>query len=84
MAYAFVLPASFTGPRTIGEDVATIIGNALDAADPLHWIDGWSMLGPANREDIRSLTHDAARRLARGKRCATCVTGRLVSPRVVR
>ena len=79
MVYPFVLPDGFTGSRTVGEDVATIIGNALDAADPLKWIDGWSMLDTKGRENIRSLSHDGARRLARGKRCATFVTGRLAT-----
>ena len=79
MVYPFVVPAGFSGASTTGEDVATIIGNALDGADPLRWIDGWSLLDKDTRADVRGLTHDAARRLARGKRCATFVTGRLVS-----
>ena len=79
MVYPFVVPASVAGANTMGEDVSTIIGNALDGADPLRWIDGWSLLEPDARSDIRVLTHDAARRLARGKRCATFLTGRLVS-----
>lgn len=79
MVYPFVVPASVVGASTMGEDVATIIGNALDGADPLRWIDGWSLLDKESRTDIRSLDHDSARRLARGKRCATFLTGRLVS-----
>ena len=78
MVYPFVLSGGFTGPRSAGEDVATIIGTALDSAEPLRWIDGWSLLDEAARKNIRTLTHDDARRLARGKRCATFVTGRLV------
>jgi tetratricopeptide (TPR) repeat protein len=79
MVYPFVLPADFRGPRSTGEDVGTIIGNALDGTEPLRWIDGWSLLEQRDRDDIRALTHDQARALARSKRCATFVTGRLVA-----
>ncbi len=79
MVYPFVVPAGTSGPNTMGEDVATVIGNALDGTDPLRWIDGWSLLDTDTRADVRLLTHDAARRLARGKRCASFMTGRLVS-----
>ncbi len=81
MVYPFVLPDGFAGPKSAGEDVATVIGNALDTADPLKWIDGWSLLDPAARENVRTLTHESARRIARGKRCAKFLTGRLVSDR---
>jgi len=79
MVYPFVLPAGYAGPATIGEDVATIIGSALDAADPLRWVDGWALLDEKGRADVRTLTYDSARRLARSKRCATFMTGRLVA-----
>jgi len=79
MVYPFVVPPGADGANTMGEDVATIIGNALDGTDPLRWIDAWALLDTETRADIRSLTHDAARRLARGKRCATFMTGRLVA-----
>ena len=78
MVYPFVTPAGYSGAQTVGEDVATIIGNALDAADPLRWVDGWAMLAAKDRENIRLLEPDDARRLAREKRCATFITGRLV------
>jgi len=78
MVYPLVAPDNFVGPRTIGEDVASMIGNALDGTGPLRWIDGWSLLKPEQREDIRTLSLKAARSLARAKRCAYYVTGRLV------
>ncbi|MCC7054402.1 MAG: protein kinase [Gemmatimonadaceae bacterium] len=77
MVYPFVAAEGLGGARSMGEDVATIIGNALDAAEPLRWIDGWSVMDEASRADIRSFTHDKARRLARTRRCATFVEGRL-------
>ena len=81
MVYPFVLPDGFAGPKSAGEDVATIIGNALDAAEPLKWVDGWSLLDPAARENVRTMTHESARHIARDKRCAKFLTGRLVSDR---
>ena len=79
MVYPFVLSSGFSGASTTGEDVATIIGNALDNSDPLRWIDGWALLDQTSRRDIRSLSNETARELARSRRCATFVTGRLVS-----
>jgi tRNA A-37 threonylcarbamoyl transferase component Bud32/tetratricopeptide (TPR) repeat protein len=78
MVFPLVIPAEFTGPRAVGEDVATMIGNALDGVGPLRWIDGWPLLDPAQRNDIRSFALASARALARGRRCAFFVTGRLV------
>ena len=78
MVYPFVVANGLTGARTMGEDVATLVGNALDGAGPLRWLDGWTLLDAARRGDIRTLTLADARRLARGKRCATFITGRLV------
>lgn len=78
MVYPFVLSSGFSGASTIGEDVATIIGNALDNSDPLRWIDGWALLDQSSRSDIRLLSNETARELARSRKCATFVTGRLV------
>lgn len=79
MVYPMVVPAGFTGSPTIGEDVATMIGNSLDGTGPLRWIDGWPILDPSQRQDIRTLTQERARSLARAKRCAYYVIGRLVA-----
>ena len=64
--------------RTAGEDVATLIGNALDGTSPLRWIDAWPLLDPDRQDDIRTLKRSAARDLARARRCAYYLTGRLV------
>ncbi len=63
---------------SVGEDVATIIGHALDRIGPLRWIDGWSLLPPQERNDVRELTNDEARALATSRACAFYVTGRVV------
>ncbi len=79
MIFPFVVPDGFAGARTAGEDMATIVGTALDGAGSLRWIDGWALLDAARREDIRALTLDDARDLALAKRCATFITGRLLT-----
>ncbi|MGI9039657.1 MAG: protein kinase domain-containing protein [Gemmatimonadales bacterium] len=79
MVYPLVASAAFPGSRTIGEDMASMIGNSLDGAGPLRWIDGWPILDPSQRDDIRILSKAAARSLARVQRCAYYVTGRLVA-----
>jgi len=79
IVYPLVVPGDFPGPRTIGEDVATMIGSALDGTGPLRWIDAWPLLDPERRENIRTLTLTMARSLARSKRCAFYLTGRLVA-----
>jgi len=79
MVYPLVVPADFQGHATIGEDAATMIGSALDGAGPLRWIDAWPLLDPEHRENIRAVTLDMARSLARSRRCGFFVTGRLVA-----
>lgn len=78
MVYPLVVPSSFTGPRSAGEDAATMIGSALDGTGPLRWIDAWQHLDAPTRADIRSLTSDKARAIARAQGCAYYLTGRLI------
>jgi tetratricopeptide (TPR) repeat protein len=79
LVYPLVLPDGYAGPATVGEDVATMIGNALDGTGPLRWTDGWTLLDPRRRNDIRLLTLVDARHLARARGDRYFVTGRLVS-----
>ncbi len=78
LVYPLVLPAGFSGPASLGEDVATMIGHALDGTGPLRWLDGWTLLDPDTRDDIRKLSLDRARDLARARGSAFFVMGRLV------
>lgn len=78
MVLPLVMPSSSSANRTLGEDLSTMIGSGLDGAGQLRWIDGWPLLDPTIRNEIRGLGHDAARALASSKRCAFLVTGRLV------
>jgi tetratricopeptide (TPR) repeat protein len=75
MVFPLLVPSTM---RTLGEDVATLIGAGLDGTGPLRWIDAWPLLRPAVRDDIRTLSLDQARRLARSKRCAYYLNGRMI------
>ena len=48
----------------VGEEIAILIGSALEHTEPLKWIDGWTLLDERRREDARLLTADAARALS--------------------
>jgi Tfp pilus assembly protein PilF len=56
-----------------------MIGSAVDGAGPLRWIDGWQLLSPEHRADIRTLSPDDARTLARRQRSAFILTGRVIA-----
>ena len=79
MVYPLIVANDFRGSRNIGEDVATMIGSALDDSGPLKLIDAWALLDSTRRHDIRTLSVDDARSLARSKRCAYYMNGRIVS-----
>ena len=78
MVYPLVAPTDFKGSRNIGEDIGTMIGTALDGAGDLRWIDGWPLLTPQVRQDIRNLTALDARGLARARKAAWYMTGRII------
>jgi serine/threonine-protein kinase len=76
MIFPAQTPATIAG--TVGEEIATMIGYALDGAGGMRAIDGWTFLDADEREDIRSVTDDRMRELAESKRSAFAVTGRLM------
>ena len=78
MVYPLVVPTDFKGSQNVGEDIGTMIGTALDGAGDLRWIDGWPLLTPQVRQDIRNLTAIDARNLARSRKAAWYLTGRIV------
>jgi tetratricopeptide (TPR) repeat protein len=79
MIFPLIVPADFKGSRTIGEDVSTMIGSAIDGAGPLRWVDGWQLLDPAGRQDMSSVSDADLLSLAKSKRCAYYLRGRLAS-----
>jgi len=78
MVYPLVLPGDWTGSRSTGEDVSTMIGSVLDGAGALRWIDGWQHLDPARRADVRSLPDEEANAIARRQKARYVLTGRIV------
>ena len=62
-----VFPLSERGRSGIGDQVALLIGNALEHTEPLQWIDGWRLLTATERENIAELTARRSQRIARGR-----------------
>jgi tetratricopeptide (TPR) repeat protein len=79
MVYPLVVPADWPGSRSVGEDVSTMIGSAMDGAGRLRWLDGWQLLPPALRDDPRQLSDSTARAIARQHRARYVVTGRVAT-----
>ncbi|MEW5918920.1 MAG: hypothetical protein AB1762_21130, partial [Gemmatimonadota bacterium] len=79
VVFPLVMPADWSGSRSTGEDVATLIGSAVDGAGPLRWIDGWQLLSAAHRADVRLLSDEESRAIARTQRSAYAVRGRITS-----
>jgi tRNA A-37 threonylcarbamoyl transferase component Bud32/tetratricopeptide (TPR) repeat protein len=65
----------YPGPPSTGEDVATLIINALDGAGDLRWIDGLARLDPEARDHFGVPSVDEAGRMARASGAAHFVTG---------
>jgi serine/threonine-protein kinase len=66
-----------TALQSVGEDVATLIGNALDGVGDLRWIDGVSLAGAAANEG-RTIDEGTLRRLAREQRAGYFVWGNII------
>ncbi|HJR33687.1 MAG TPA: protein kinase, partial [Gemmatimonadales bacterium] len=79
MVFPLLLPGDWRGSSTAGEDVATVIGSAMDGAGSLRWVDGWQFLAPDQRDSIRNLATGEARAIARRQRTGFVVTGKLVA-----
>ena len=79
VVFPLVAAGATGGGETVGEDIATVIGHALDGVGPLRWIDGWSLLDDRQRDDPRTLALDAGRAVARSRGAAFFITGRVVA-----
>ncbi|HEX3235799.1 MAG TPA: serine/threonine-protein kinase [Gemmatimonadales bacterium] len=58
-----------------GEEIAILIGSALEHTEPLKWIDGWTLLDERQRQDARLLTARAARALSSRQQAAYYLEG---------
>ena len=66
------------GMSTLGEDVATVIGHALDGTGTLKWVDGWRLAAGSGSDGSAKLTLAAMKDLARASGCGAYVTGRVL------
>lgn len=64
---------------SVGEDIATMIGHALDRAGSLRWIDAWPFLTPEAQTDPRAVTQATAGAVATAQGSRHFVTGRVIS-----
>jgi protein kinase-like protein len=64
-----------------GEEVAIMIGSALEHTEPLKWIDGWTWMDPAQRENARLLSPHSARILSRKRQARFYIDGSIVRAR---
>ena len=74
------LPAGYTGSRSLGEDIATMIGHALDGTGPLRAVDGWRLLESQPAAERVSPANTVLRTLARERGCAFYLAGSFVQP----
>ena len=65
----------YAGPASTGEDVATLIVNALDGAGDLRWIDGLARIDTRTPDGSATRSADDARQMARAAGAAYFVTG---------
>lgn len=77
VVFPLAVPTGTSIPASTGEDVATIIGNALGATSELRWVDGWTALPPKDRGQMRELGTPALRAAARERRAGYMLFGRL-------
>ena len=64
--------------RGAGENVATLIGYALDGTEPLRWLEGWDFLDASQRADLDRLTPEVAREISRAKSAGYYIDGTIV------
>ena len=62
-----------------GEQLAILVGTALEHAEPLRWVDGWDWLEPALRSDMSSWSIDRGIAIARARGARHVVDGRILS-----
>ncbi|HEX5635439.1 MAG TPA: tetratricopeptide repeat protein, partial [Gemmatimonadales bacterium] len=62
-----------------GQEVALLIGSALEHTEPLRWIDGWTQLDAGRRADVSRLTAPEAIAIARDRAARYYVDGAVVA-----
>ncbi|MGH7513322.1 MAG: tetratricopeptide repeat protein, partial [Gemmatimonadales bacterium] len=62
----------------VGEEVALLLGSALEHSEPLKWIDGWTWLDPSRRADVKLLDARTAGDIARARRARFYIDGTVI------
>ncbi|MGH7718426.1 MAG: protein kinase domain-containing protein [Gemmatimonadaceae bacterium] len=75
MVFPLVDHGASDGGAGSGEEVAIMIGSALEHTEPLRWIDGWTWLDERVRGNVRRLATRSARALSLQQRARHFVTG---------
>jgi tetratricopeptide (TPR) repeat protein len=77
MVFPLDVSGGALGRTTLGEDVATMVGNALDGVGPLRWVDGWRLMTPAQRQSGAAPDLVTGRALARAQHCGRLLLGKV-------
>ncbi|MDX1396837.1 MAG: hypothetical protein R3195_20855, partial [Gemmatimonadota bacterium] len=64
--------------QAVGEQVAIMVGTALEHAEPLRWIDGWDWLSPSERTDMSSWSIRSGAAIARQRGAGYVIDGRIM------
>ncbi|HTO73743.1 MAG TPA: serine/threonine-protein kinase, partial [Gemmatimonadales bacterium] len=64
-----------------GESIAGMLSEAMQQVPVLRWIDGWSLLDPAARQDARSLNVTQMRQLTLGQGARYAIHGTFITTR---
>ena len=78
MVFPLIDRSTASGPSGAGEDVAIMIGSGLEHTEPLKWIDGWTWMSPAQRENTRLLVPADAGALSRAHGAGYYLDGSVV------
>ena len=79
VGFPFIAPPTVGQSKTAGEDVATLIGSAIDRRAALRWVDGWRALDASERSTVGGVSARSMRRTARAEGAAWYLTGRIVT-----
>ncbi len=79
VGFPLVAPAMVGDSKSSGEDVATLIGSAIDRRAALRWVDGWRALEPGAQGTDGGVNARVMRRIAREQGAAWYLAGRIVA-----
>jgi len=78
VGFPLVAPAMIGQSEAAGEDMATLIGSAIDRRASLRWVDGWRALDGTDRTAAGGASAATMARIARAAGAAWYLTGRIV------